>query len=724
MKFLVALIVSLSTPLGALEIAFYGTENFDLPVAPAISLRAETESWVMLPMKAWADRTLGQQALDAEALDQNGRVLQRSRDILSAAPFAPARGAIAIFSLPAGTRALQLRVRGKGPAVGSWNPGYAQVWPLQVQDERFGLGSTQIELEGNAEHLALVHTGQAMGSLTLPSNWSLAGRLARFEAFAPNHNVSTQWLLKGPKQSYGILRVSSEKDTNGIASDTLKLGITLQGPMSQPWVLSFVAPAAGHWMLPFNQGLHVPQVKAAKLGSGHDLDLRAGHFLSMAAWGWSRNGRGLRFHSFGSAEQALRLNLRQRSAGWVLRPTLGVWSQEQELLISGHNGSARAWSQGLAKSMVEGPGLKESLRPDQQARLAGAVNIHYWKKVAWWNNEPRPEVLAAEMHAAGLDRVLWSQKAAPEAVTPMAQLGWLLGSYENFQDLYPAETPFNWVNKDGWPEQAVHDRWGRWVKGWPHKEGGKTYYAGVRSSRAAVDYVRREIAARKRHGQHAVFFDTTTASGPVEDWNPLHPMTRSEDLGYKRAQLAYGVEQGLIVGSESGHDGALGAAHYFEGMQSPWVGRFEDSGYDLGTIKPATEAMLKWNLNPRYRAPLFDLAYHDRYVGYEYWGDAANRLPEHWRRKDLFSVLYGQPQLWVMDEERWKSQKAQAIKSYRTWSPVVRHLFGQRMTDWKVLDKVGDVQETHWEDGSIVRVDFAKDSIVLEGPLRQAVGPR
>jgi hypothetical protein len=66
-------------------------------------------------------------------------------------------------------------------------------------------------------------------------------------------------------------------------------------------------------------------------------------------------------------------------------------------------------------------------------------------------------------------------------------------------------------------------------------------------------------------------------------------------------------------------------------------------------------------------------------------------------------------------------EKAQAAKSYATWSPVVRHLFGQKMTDWKALDAHGNVQETHWEDGSVIRVDFLKDRFELKGPVKTMV---
>lgn len=512
------------------------------------------------------------------------------------------------------------------------------------------------------------------------------------------------------------------------AIEAVRLDLDLRGATSKEFTLTFHPEGGGAWLLPFNQGLRVPPSQVAGLNPGYDLDARAGHFLSIPAFGWDAGDSAFVMMSTTPADEALRLRSAQGSVTWVFRPSQGVWS-EHHFALDVIPPGARSWAAAYRELLELGayeklpkPGGGRAPRTRQMANvlLAGAVNIHYWKKADRWNREEHPEALAREMKSAGLERVLWSQQASPEAERALQAQDWLAGSYENFQDLFPPETPYSWVNKDGWPEQVMVDRSGTWIRGWPVKKDGKTWYAGVRSSRAAGDYVRAQLAQRKARGQNAVFLDTTTATGPREDWDPLHPLTRAQDLDFKRSQLKEAKDQGLVVGSESGHDGALGAVDYFEGMQSPWPGRFEDSGYELASIRPPSEGMLKWGLNPRTRAPLFDLAYHGSYVGYEYWGDAANRLPQYWRRRDLFSVLYAQPQLWVMDEERWKTQKDAAIKSYRTWSPVVRHLFGQKMTDWRWVDSVGDVQETTWEDGSVIRVDFAKDTFKLSGPVAAA----
>lgn len=712
-----------------LKLAKHSSAPFDESIGEDLPLSTDQAAWALLWIDAWADRSMGVPALQLEAVNGQGSVIKRWNEQVPVAPFASleTRSKCAI-PLPPGTRRLRGQVRGKGPSVGAWNWGvYREApGPLSLQTKKWAIqdGDLKAVLEPASRSITLERQGRPAGRISLPNGWFIAGNLATSREAQQDEGrfVASTWLLQSDQGLRGLLELRADETGAEEPPNQGLLGFRcfLQDAPARPWTLGFDAPAGGEWLLPFNQGLKVRAKEAQGLDPGFALDPAAGHFMSFPGWVWQDSQGGIVFQ-LRKADLTLRPQVHEERVDIRLMPQMGGWQGERGFWVGAYRGGPAAAGQALRDMNGGGiKGFREPLIPGPE-RLAGAVNIHYWKKAAWWNNEPRPEALAKEMHASGLDRVLWSQKVAAEAVVPMAKLGWLLGSYENFQDLYPIETPLSWVNKDGWPEQAVHDRWGRWVRGWPHKEGGKTYHAGVRSSVAAAGYVKKELAARKAHGQHAVFLDTTTASGSVEDWTDVHPMDRATDIDRKRRQLWEGGSLGLIVGSESGSAWAVNSAHYFEGMQSPWVGRFADSGYELGNIRPATEAMLKWNLSPRHRVPLFELAYHDAAVNYEYWGDAANRLPEHWRRKDLFSVLYAQPQLWVMDEERWASQQKQALKSYRTWSPVVRHLFGQRMTDWKVLDKDGDVQETHWEDGSVVRVDFARDQITLEGPLKSGL---
>ena len=520
-------------------------------------------------------------------------------------------------------------------------------------------------------------------------------------------------------QGHGLVHVSGDPEALRLTWDACDAsrGATSMGLLLQ-------AQPGDAWILPFNEGLRVP-IGAAEVLGEQDLAVRSGHFISLPLLGIQRGDGVLLLINETPDDSNLRFWPHKAQAGFRWLSSKGSWSYPRSLRLQwiphgGVSAMAAAYRRyaesvgslnTLAEKSTQIPGL---------AKLAGALDLHYFKRASYWSRLDEPADAVQALLHAGLDRVLWSQAASLAGVMNLSSLGYLPGRYENFQDAYPPETALQWMNTEGWPQQLVLTEAGTNLRGWAAKNGQQVIYAGVRNSEEALRNIR-DWVGRQSLPYQAVFFDTTTASSPLEDWSTWHPLVRGQDLDFKRRQLEVGsLEHRLITGSESGHDGAINAVHYFEGMLSPWCGRFDDAGYDLVTRKPATQAMLDFNVSAKYRVPLFELAYHDCVVNYPYWGDASNRLPEHWRFRDLLSCLYGQPQLWVMDDELWAEQKDQAAKSYATWSPVVRHLFGQKLKTWQALDEGGQRQETRWEDGSVVRVDFAKARLELEGPVAEA----
>ena len=521
---------------------------------------------------------------------------------------------------------------------------------------------------------------------------------------------------------HGLVRVNGDAEALRLTWDGCAAGdnAAAMGLMVQ-------AQPQDVWILPFNEGLRVP-VSIAKRLNAPELPVRSGHFMSLPLLALQRGEGVLLIINETPDDSTLRFWPDVAQAGFRWLPIKGSWGEARSLRLQwiprgGVNAVAQAY-----RRYVDGHGSvltlgEKATRIPGLASLAGALDLHYFKNASWWARDEEPMDAAKALRQAGLDRVLWSQAASISGVQAVRSLGFLAGRYENFQDTYAPETALQWMNTEGWPAQLVLTEAGQSLRGWAAKDGQRIIYAGVRNSEEALRNVRDWLLQQPRP-YDAIFFDTTTASGPVEDWSHEHPLTRTRDLSFKTRQLeAASLEHRLITGSESGHDGdALNAVHYFEGMLSPWPGRFDDAGYDLVTRKPASQGMLDFNLAPAQRIPLFELVYHDSVVNYPYWGDASNRLPEHWRFRDLLSCLYGQPEIWVMDGKLWDEQRAQAAKSYATWSPVVRHLFGQKMLGWKAVDAEAQVQETRWQDGSTVRVDFAQGTLSLEGPVAGAAG--
>ena len=215
----------------------------------------------------------------------------------------------------------------------------------------------------------------------------------------------------------------------------------------------------------------------------------------------------------------------------------------------------------------------------------------------------------------------------------------------------------------------------------------------------------------------AVFLDTTTATGLRECFNPAHPTSRAQDLEWKQRQLgACSFDMSLVTGSETGADWALPFVHYFEGMMSLGLFRLPDSGYDLFSRKDPTPDFLRFQVSARYRVPLFELVYHDCVVNYWYWGDSSNRLEEFWDFRDLLNILYGTPPFWHVDEELWARHKERYLKSYRDVVSVAARVAGKAMLDFRYLSQDRMVQETEFEGGTKVRVNFGNKTFKVTVP--------
>jgi hypothetical protein len=256
------------------------------------------------------------------------------------------------------------------------------------------------------------------------------------------------------------------------------------------------------------------------------------------------------------------------------------------------------------------------------------------------------------------------------------------------------------------------------MRGWVDRgPDGKEYPGGVISSACALGLARTRIPADLAdHAYGARFFDTTTASPLREDYNPLHPLSRGEDRANKMALLAYSSrELRLVTGSETGFDAAVPYLHYFEGMMSLGPYRLPDSGYDLGTRKSPTRDWLDYQVGSKYRIPLFELVYHDCVFSSWYWGDASNRLVEYLSERNLFNALYGTMPLWILDTERWKSDKAALIPSYANGTTVSHDTAWSELVEHRFLTADRQAQYTRFANGCEVWGNFDRAKAARAG---------
>ncbi len=350
------------------------------------------------------------------------------------------------------------------------------------------------------------------------------------------------------------------------------------------------------------------------------------------------------------------------------------------------------------------------------------------------NYRPSPETtrfmdaqlaIYRDMRAHGMDRLLIGAGADVEHVRRLNAIDGALSSrYDIYQDVMdPTQYDNLTAIKNEWPKESFPqdlrlDRDGAPARGWqvplkkPIIRGGKTNtWASCNQlcDRQALPYARKRIADELKAKPYPCrFIDVTACSTWAECWSPAHPMTRSESRAFKADLLALpGREFNLVLGSETGHEAFVPVCDYFEGMLSLIVCRVPDAGRNMTKIWDEVPAEVsKYQTGEAYRLPLFSLVYHGCVVSYWYWGDTNNKLPALWGKRDLFNALYGAPPMYVVTPDNWARFREQVFSSYRVAAPVSRRTAQAAMIDHRILTADRTVQQTLFENGVRVAVNF------------------
>lgn len=506
----------------------------------------------------------------------------------------------------------------------------------------------------------------------------------------------------------GLVQLSAEEP-----AFTLELNATGELFSALRFPHPFDTRAGDSLVVPMNEGVSYPvEDESIPL---HRLIAYGGHGICMAFWGVTDGAAGhmgILETPDDAAIQMERVERRliiapewdpqKRAFGYGRKLRYVFFDQGGHVAIAKRY-RAYARAKGLLKTLAE----KRRVNPNVDL-LIGAVNVWCWDKDA--------PAIVREMQAAGIDRILWSNRQEPKNLRELNELGVLTSRYDIYQDVMnPAEFPrLRWVHSDwttaAWPDDIILGPTGNWIKGWGvEAKDGSMIPCGVICDRQAVRYARERVPTElATHPYRCRFIDTTTAAPWQECYDPRHPMTRTQSREYKMELLRYFSEDlKLVTGCETGHDASVPFLHYFEGMLSLGPYRVPDAGRRMSEIwTNVPEAVAKFQLGERYRLPLWELVYHDCVVAQWYWGDYNNKLPALWDKRDLFNVLYGTPPMFMFDRKLWAANKARFVQSYKNTCPQARRVGYVEMTDHRYLTRDRSVQETSFANGQKVTVNF------------------
>jgi hypothetical protein len=616
------------------------------------------------------------------------------------------------FVVPPGTAAMQVRLIGVGPS---------KVW----FDDAWLVASGTLEaLRSGKLPKSLSLDNKALELTFHPAEGTFAALDRRSGAVWRQRPGSALVVIEAKKTAtgldLGLLDPASMLQIRGtvrLEADRPEFIIELASQGDLPGPVAFPLPFAASkgmlLVLPVNEGISYP-VDDNTLGP-MSYHLYGGHGLCMPWYGMTDGQRGVMCLVETPNDAAVRLprldGLLHLAPQW--EPEKGKFGYARRIRYvlfdqGGYVVMAKRYRQyakdtGLFKTLAQ----KRQENPNVD-RLVGAVNVWCWDR--------NPVPMVREMQSAGIRRILWSNRANPEQIREMNDLGVLTSRYDIYQDLMdPSVFPKlhgvhgDWTT-DGWPKDIILGPDGKWIPGWQVRgKDGQWYPCAVLCDRQAVAYARRRVTPElKTHPYGCRFIDTTTASPWRECYSPEHPMTRTESRQFKMDLLRFISEEcRLVTGSETGHDAAVPVVHYFEGMLSLGPYRVPDAGRDMARIlDEVPERVAKFQTGPFYRLPLWELVYHDCVVAQWYWGDYNNKLPKVWRHRDLWNMLYGTPPMFMFNRDLWKKNQARFVESYKTATPVARATGYVEMLSHRWLTDDHTVQETRFANGVTVTVNF------------------
>jgi hypothetical protein len=683
-------------------------------------------------LEGWARLSAeGSVVLAVETVDAGGKALDWSFAARTASEAGDWRPLRSRFVAPEGVAKILPRILGNGP-VTAW------IDAVSLQKE----GQVAGPAAGQPTTLSLSNATLAVTLKTADGTLSV---LDRRNGHTWQQQVATRdVLIRGDALTkdglkLDLLHVGSGLDlrSNLRLADgpNPELLVTLEGDGDLPGAVQFPQPfvtsPGTYLVVPMNEGISYP-VEDASI-ERFRLIAYGGHGICMGFWGATDGTNGHMAILETPDDAAIRID---RVAGRLCiapewDPQKGRLGYARRLRYvffdrGGHAAMAKRYrefarSTGLLKTLAE----KRQSSPNVDL-LIGAVNVWCWDKDA--------PGIAGELQAAGIDRILWSNRQPPENLKKLNEMGVLTSRYDIYQDaMDPANFKYlrgrhaDWTS-EGWPKDMMVGPRGDWIRGWGVKgTNDQWYYCGVLCDKLAPAYAAKRMPAELVNSPYRCrFIDTTTASPWRECYAPDHPLTRSESRQWKMRLLEYvSKDLNLVCGCETGHEAAVPFVHYFEGMLSLGPYRVPDAGRDMRRIwTEVPERVRKFQVGWQYRLPLWELVYHDCVVAQWYWGDYNNKLPAVWDLRDLFNVLYGTPPMFMFDRKLWQQDKARFVQSYRNSGPLVRRVGYEPMTDHRFLTPDRRVQQTVFGNVVTVTVNFGEEAVAVGGVTIPARGFR
>ncbi len=533
-----------------------------------------------------------------------------------------------------------------------------------------------------------------------------------------------------------------------VAADTPSFRITVSGPADftiakpvdrPPFPALFAAPGEGYeWVLTEGEGLlmraddpdmPVDESTGTPL-TEFALPVYSGVGLRQAWIGLSHPERGAGYGVIFEEPWSLGVDFKLWKEGEkkYLVASAGIGGYLQTFSVprsfqfffqkgGGYVGLAKTFRE-YAKKAGQYRSLNDKINENPDvAKLAGAADVWIYRRP--WNAGTDDQVVEAltDFKSNGLSAAVVHindiyHRFSQENVEKLKEMGFLAGRYDNYSDIVT-----NHLATEYWKDIADATRGPQGnvaVRGDDLDATSRYKLTPSAILPWAEKFIPGDIA---QYGWSARFIDVLGGSAvfTYEDFNPDRKANAADVYRYRREFFQYLQQFKNVIGTEQGCGWVNPYIHYSEGAlgHRGWLEKSKatDDGRKIGVgwepdFTPGTNYR-KFSMDHTKRVPLSPLVYGDAQLDTYHWSDGNVRIPEFALKKDLFCILTGMPPMYVFTPKYYFEKKAAYAASAKRVLPAIEKVFGSEMIDHRWLTADRSVQETIWENGWHVIVNFS-----------------
>jgi hypothetical protein len=385
-------------------------------------------------------------------------------------------------------------------------------------------------------------------------------------------------------------------------------------------------------------------------------------------------------------------------------------------------------------------------------KAIGAALSDLVRDPATWGDGISLSMLEA-LRDAGIDRALlllsdlYGESPRPDVAKRAGDLGFLLGPYDSYHSVHSPD-----ADRDSTWETAQFDGVaygdGRVLKADGTGHGGFLGRGFHFSPIAAWPYVEKRVTALSNQVPYAAWFvDCDATAECFDDFNPLHPATRIDDIAWRRRRLRWlEAEKGLVIGSEGGSALFADVIHFGHGVHTPYIGHLDPAFRDrksphfLGRYwppdtpeqsfkpVPVPRSLVTPYFDPRVRVPLYQAAFGEELVVTHHWSFDSFKFEDIAPTRELLEVLYMVPPMYHLNRSSWPERRERILRHVAFWGPIHRRLAAAPLTGFQHLSEDRLLQRTTFRaaGGEVtITVNFAAEehasfppcSATVSGPI-------